>query len=76
MTKMNETNQIAGLRQDLRNIRGNDSDNYDGVLYNKQGAPTYLANKNKNSSNVVVSQIEDDQGIYRISRDNQNQAHL
>ena len=55
MAKMNETNQITNLRQDLRNIRGNDSDNYDGVLYNKQGAPSYLANKHTKSPNIVVS---------------------
>jgi hypothetical protein len=64
------------LRQDLRKIRGDDNDNYEGVLYSKGGAPAYLANKHINSSNVVVSHIEDDRSIYRISQNNQDQVHL
>ena len=77
MTKMNETTQIAGLRQDLKKLQGRTPEDYfEGVLYSKGGAPGYLANKKGRNSNVVLSQIHDDHGIFSIAKDNQNQAHL
>lgn len=74
---MNETTQIAGLRQDLKKLQtGNIEEQFEGVLYSKGGVPGYLANKQGRNSNIVLSQIHDDHGIFRVAKDNQNQAHL
>lgn len=55
MAKMNETTQIASLRQDLKKLQSNGEEQFEGVLYNKGGLPGYVANKQGRNSNVVLS---------------------